>query len=450
MKASATVETMAPATLSAYARFCAATLARAHARSGDPVSIAAYLGKKDGFDQLDRRLLPALRRPERPGLRRRSATPSARAASKPSKAPEHHAARPPGAGAPSRRHGPRATCEAGEMSWRRRFRRRVGLLESLWALPVMGAVLGVVLGTIVSVADEHLGAPSLWQYSPSTASAVLTSIVGATAALTGFVVTVTVLVVQMATGTFSARILRLWFRDRLLKATLAVLVGTLTFSFSVLRRIDDDFVPDLGVTLSGLVVSMCLLVFIVFFDRCIRRLRPVSVAADVARAARSTFAQTLRLADRPDIRWDYASTHADPTLVVRASSGGAIQAVDPDGLVNWARAHGAELVLPHPVGDFVQTGGVLVLVYGGQFGDGAAEELEGMIALGDERTFDQDPAFALRMMVDIANRALSPAVNDPTTAVQVLDHIGEVLGHIGRTDLERARSSPSADRRPRS
>ena len=59
-----------------------------------------------------------------------------------------------------------------------------------------------------------------------------------------------------------------------------------------------------------------------------------------------------------------------------------------------------------------------------------------MIALGDERTFDQDPAFALRIMVDIANQALSPAVNDPTTAVQVLDHIGEVLGLIGRTDLE--------------
>ena len=317
------------------------------------------------------------------------------------------------------------------MSWRTRFRRRENLLESLWAVPVLGAILGGILGTIVSVADEHLGAPTLWQYTPSTASAVLTSIVGATAALTGFVVTVTVLLVQMATGTFSARIMRLWYRDRLLKTTLAVLVGTLTFSFSVLRRIEDDFVPDLGVTLSGISVSLCLLVFIVFFDRSIRRLRPVAVAADVARAARSTFAQTVRLADRTDVRWDYGSTRADPTLVVGASRGGAIQAVDPDGLVAWARAHGAELVLPHPVGDFVHTGEALVLVYGGQFDDRAAEELEGVIALGDERTFDQDPAFALRMMVDIANKALSPAVNDPTTAVQVLDHIGDLLGFIG-------------------
>ena len=183
-------------------------------------------------------------------------------------------------------------------------------------------------------------------------------------------------------------------------------------------------------------MSLCLLVFIVFFDRSIRRLRPVAVAADVARAARSTFAQTVRLADRTDVRWDYGSTRADPNLVVGASRGGAIQAVDPDGLVAWARAHGAELVLPHAVGDFVHTGEVLVRVYGGQFDDRAAAQLEGMIALGDERTFDQDPAFALRMMVDIANKALSPAVNDPTTAVQVLDHIGELLAFIGSTDLE--------------
>ena len=331
------------------------------------------------------------------------------------------------------------------MTWARRFRLRESVLESLWVIPLAGAVLGGVLGLVVSFADENIGAPSLWQYSPSTASTVLSSIIGATAALTGFVVTVTVLVVQMATGTFSARILRLWYRDPMLKTTLAVLVGTLTFSFSVLRRIEDDFVPDLGVTLSGFFVSLCLLAFIVFFDRYLRRLRPAAVAADVASTARSTFAQTVRLADRPDIRWDYGTTRADPTLVVRASRGGAIQAVDPDGLVEWARAHGAELVLPHPVGDFVHTGGVLVRVYGAEFGDRAAEELEGMIALGDERTFDQDPAFAIRIMVDIANRALSPAVNDPTTAVQVLDHIGEVLGLIGRTDLEERTKPASAD-----
>ena len=337
--------------------------------------------------------------------------------------------------------------ETSTMTWARRFRLRESLHESLWVIPLAGAVLGGILGIVVSFAEEHIGTLSLWQYSPSTASTVLSSIIGATAALTGFVVTVTILVVQMATGTFSARILRLWYRDHMLKATLAVLIGTLTFAFSVLRRIDDDFVPNLGVTFSGFLVSLCLLVFVVFFDRYIRRLRPAAVAADVADEARSMFEQTVRFADRTDIRWESGTTRGDPTLEVRATRGGAIQAVDPDGLVEWARARGAELVLPHPVGDFVPTGGVLVRVYGGEFGDRAADELRGMIALGDERTFEQDPAFAIRIMVDMANRALSPAVNDPTTALQVIDQIGEVLGLVGRTDLEQ-RTKPTSAHTP--
>ena len=213
-----------------------------------------------------------------------------------------------------------------------------------------------------------------------------------TAALTGFVVTVTVLVIQMATGTFSARIMRLIYRDWMLKATLAVLIGTFTYSFSVLQRIEDDFVPDLGVTLAGFFISLSLLVFIIFFDRFIRQLKPVAVAASVVSTARSTFAQTVRIADRPDIRWEHEATRVDLTLLVRASRGGAIQAVDPYGLVKWARARGAELLLPHPIGDFVQTGDVLVRVYGTGLDDRAEEELEGMIALGEERTFEQDPA----------------------------------------------------------
>jgi uncharacterized membrane protein len=102
-----------------------------------------------------------------------------------------------------------APSETSEMTWAKRFRLRESLLESLWVIPLAGAVLGGILGIVVSFADEYIGAPSLWQYSPSTASTVLSSIIGATAALTGFVVTVTVLVVQMATGTFSARIMRL-------------------------------------------------------------------------------------------------------------------------------------------------------------------------------------------------------------------------------------------------
>src|SRR5262245_34966379 len=115
------------------------------------------------------------------------------------------------------------------MTWATRFRIREYVKGSLWVLPLVGAVLGGLLAELLARAGEA----GPWNYSASTASTFLSAVVGATAALTGFVITVTVLVVQMAIGTFSARYMRLWFRDRMLKTTLALLIGTLTFSFGL-------------------------------------------------------------------------------------------------------------------------------------------------------------------------------------------------------------------------
>ena len=326
------------------------------------------------------------------------------------------------------------------MTWSRRFRISETLRGSLWVVPLLGAVLGGLFGALDLLVEQGLDLPSYWQYSPSTASTLLATIVGATAALTGFVVTVTVLVVQMATGTFSARYMRLWYRDRMLKATLAVLVGTLTFSFSLLRRVEQDFVPNLGVTVAGALVASSLLLFLFFFDRFIHRLRPVAVASLVAKAGSRTFDESLRVAtaqDAPEYVFEPYRAAEEPTLVVRSNEAGAIQAFHTEGLIQWARTNECVLVLPHIVGDFVPAGAALMRVHGGALDVGSAERgLRGMVALGDERTIQQDTAFAVRIMVDIALMALSPAVNAPTTAVQVLDHLGETLRQIGTTDLE--------------
>jgi uncharacterized membrane protein len=104
--------------------------------------------------------------------------------------------------------------------------------------------------------------------------------------------------------------------------------------------------------------------------------------------------------------------------------------------VGWARKHDCLIVLRHAIGDFVPSGATLIDVYGlGDHRAGAERRLADMVALGDERTIEQDPAFAIRILVDVANLALSPAVNDPTTAVQVLDYLGETLRLVGTTEL---------------
>jgi uncharacterized membrane protein len=331
------------------------------------------------------------------------------------------------------------------MSWSRRFRTRERIRGSLWVVPLIGAVLGALLGLGIAEVDRHIDVPNYFQYSSSTASTVLTAIVGAAAALTGFVITVTTLIVQMVTGTFSPRYMRLWYRDPVLKATLALLAGTLTFSFSMLRRIEPDFVPNAGISAAGVLMVASLILFLFFFSRCINRLRPVAVAALVAKAGREAFEDNTRMLARSDVGIELPAPEAEPTMVVHAESSGVIQAIHVAGLVRWAQEHDVQLVMSRAVGDFVPTDGALVSVHGGSGGlDGAEQQLNGMIALGDERTIQQDPALAVRIMVDIALMALSPAVNAPTTATQVLGHLGETLRMVGTADLP----SSDADGRP--
>ena len=328
------------------------------------------------------------------------------------------------------------------MSWYTAFRLRQFTLGSLWVLPLVGALIGVVLGSGLVLTDQSVHLPSYWTYSASTASTVLSAIVGAMAALTGFVITVTVLVVQMATGMFSARYMRLWYRDGVLKALLALLVGTLAFSFALLRRVENNLVPNLGVSIAGFLVLCSLLLFLIFFDRFLHRLRPVAVAVLVASYAHRDFERyAAALAAVRDVFfgvWEAAGR--EPALVIRSAKPGAIQALNVRGLGGWAREHECLVVICHQIGDFVPAGAKLIEIYGGATVSArAGNRLRKMIILGDERTIEQDPAFAIRIIVDIADKALSPAINDPTTAVQAINHLSDVLRRIGTTDFSRSR-----------
>lgn len=329
------------------------------------------------------------------------------------------------------------------MSWATRFQIRQYLHESLWVVPLLAVVLGVVLGVAEVQLEKSIHLPSSWvTYSSSTATTVLSAIVGAMAALTGFVVTVTVLVAQTALGTFSARFMRVWYRDPMLKALLAVLIGTLAFSFWLLRRVESTFVPNLGVTIACALVLVSLVLFTVFLGGYLHQLRPVAVAGLGAYYVQRELKRlTATLVDAPDIfgGWFEPDGH-EPTLVVCSARAGVIQAIGIKDLAAWARQHECLLAFQRRVGDFVPTGATLIKAYGGQPGTAHDERrLQAMVAFGSERTIEEDPAFAMRIIVDVAVKALSAAINDPTTAVQVLNQLGEVLRMIGTTDLERSR-----------
>ena len=184
---------------------------------------------------------------------------------------------------------------------------------------------------------------------------MLTTVVGATVGLTGFVVTVSVLVVQMATGTFSARYMRLWYRDGILKAVLAVLIGTFIFSFSLLRRVETRTRCRTSASaLCGVFLGSGLVLFLVFLDRFVHRLRPVAVAALVAKAGRQSLRNVARDASSPKRQADDDEIRCARRAARRVVRAQRPAGRDPGGRRARARRVGAEhdcvLVLPHAVG----------------------------------------------------------------------------------------------------
>ncbi|WP_371494408.1 DUF2254 domain-containing protein [Kitasatospora sp. NBC_00374] len=319
------------------------------------------------------------------------------------------------------------------MSWATRFRLRQYAKASLWIVPLLGLVLGVALAEAAAAAEGSSWLPRTWDYSATTASSVLSSVVGSMIALLGFVVTIGVLVIQQATGTLSPRYMRLWYRDRLQKAVLATFTGTFAFAYTLLRSIETNSVPNLGVTLAGVAVSVSLLLLLIYLNRFTHNLRPVAIADIVGRMGE-------RVLDRAaaHVRGSAAPGGAPasdgPVARIRSGRGGVIQAFDARGMAALAARHDCVLVLAASVGDFVPPGATIVEVRHGRSAPDP-RRVVGLLALGAERTIEQDPAFALRILVDIAIRALSPAVNDPTTAVQVLNHIEAFLHAVGRAGL---------------
>ena len=205
------------------------------------------------------------------------------------------------------------------MSWAARFQLRQHFRQSLWAVPLLGAIAGAALAVIDLGVEARVTMPASWSYSPSTASSVLTTVSGAMIGLLGLVVTVGVLVVQMATGTLSPRFMRLWYRDRLQKLVLAAFTATFAFSFALLGTVEAGSVPDLGVTMAGLAVAVDLVLLLLYLDRFVHALRPVAVATAVARsgtavsgrcrAARSRSGRASRARSR---RWTRAGWSTSP------------------------------------------------------------------------------------------------------------------------------------------
>jgi uncharacterized membrane protein len=228
---------------------------------------------------------------------------------------------------------------------------------------------------------------------------------------------------------------------------LAIFAFTFTFSVSFLVRIGDS-TPPVTAYLAAFAFLLNLVLFIYFIDNIGKSLRPSAALRAVALAGREVVHDVYprRLEETQiDSRQALAFDGQEPKRTVVSRGDGSVLAFDARGLVSLAERADCLIELVPKVGDFVAEGDPLFRVFGN--GDAPSETaLRTSVALDQERTLEQDPMFAFRIMVDVASKALSPAINDPTTAVLAIDQIHHLLRDVGGRDLSEDRESDAKGR----
>ncbi len=331
-------------------------------------------------------------------------------------------------------------------NWIRRYRIRTFFANAFWAMPVAALLLGLVLVRTTVWIDTTLGlehgllAESARNSLMMLASAQLTFMV--------FLCSSLLVAVQLASAQLSPRIISLVYRDLGTRLSLSIFAFSFAFTFGVAVRTRDT-VPLISVMIATYGSIITLIIFFYLIDHLGRGLRPVGALRRIARIGERVVDEVYphRLADPASAsrgpERDTASVQAEVERLlagvtmteVTAAKDGTLQAFDVVGLVALAVRRDCVIELVPQAGHFISRGDALFRVYGAAT---PIEErvLRGMVAVGMERTYEQDPSYALRNIVDVASKALSPAINDPTTAVLAIDQIHQLLRRIGTRRLD--------------
>jgi uncharacterized membrane protein len=321
--------------------------------------------------------------------------------------------------------------------WLLRHRTRSFLRNSLWFFPVLG--IFIAIGAIDTLHAIEKSQGLVAEHAPAAISLVLSSLASAVFTLIVFVASALLITMQLASAQLTPRVIGLIFRDRPMKGALTLSTFAFTFTLAALLRIDEEAHAVTTATAAwSCVASLAIFLFLV--DHVGRTLRPSGTLLRVARHAHGVIEQVYPRLFTPGA--DRAATAEPPpkdrARIVTSRTDGVVQALDSDGLLALARRAGAVIELVPQVGDFVPLGSPLFRVHGGTASPAEAA-LRGHVALGQERTHEQDPAFAFRVVVDVACKALSPAVNDPTTAVTAIDCVHKLLSDVAARNLDQGR-----------
>lgn len=308
--------------------------------------------------------------------------------------------------------------------------------EAFWALPAMLVACGVALAVLLVYIDRSAQVPtwlvdSGWLYNGGATGArtLLGAVASSTIGVAGTVFSITIAALSLAAGQMGPRLLRNFVRDRGNQVTLGALLGTFCYALVVLRSVrgqeENLFIPHLALGMATLLAFGCVGMLVYFVGHMADRINVDTVIDLVSEDMHIAIARSTADADAmpppPDDFWQGATPIVDRRR-------GYLQHLDAGRLADWAAQHGVALRLLVRPGSYVFPGSPIALVAGNTV---AAAEVQQAIraatALGGQRTSEDDLEYAVRQLVEVGVRALSPGINDPYTAVSVIDRLGAAL-----------------------
>lgn len=312
------------------------------------------------------------------------------------------------------------------------------LRNGLWFLPGMIVLGACALAEVLIRVDRSEHDPLFgFHGDPSSAQDLLATVAASNLAMTTLVVSITMVALQLASNQFSPRVMRTFFRDRGTKIALGIFLGTTVYALLVLRVVtpeapgEEEFIPTLAVSVGFILMLTSLGTFLYYLNHVAHAIRAVhimdAVSAETRASIRAAFTGPTELepGEWPD--------GPAPVVIASEQPPGAVVTIDEDDLLLLAEARRVRIRIVPKVGDYLPSNAPLAEVWPDEPGATVrldAAEVVRFIGLGRERTMRQDIAFGLRQLVDIANKALSPAVNDPTTAVQVIGRVHDLLRRL--------------------
>ena len=305
--------------------------------------------------------------------------------------------------------------------------------DTFWLLPGASVVFGIIAGVGMVAVDRSgivpqwlIDSPWLYNGGATGARTLLGAVASSTIGVAGTVFSITIAALSLAAGQMGPRLLRNFTRDRGNQLTLGTFLGTFSYALMVLRsvrtRSEGLFVPHLALSIGILLAFVCVGTLVFFVGHMAGRINVdtvVDLVSDEVRAA----IQRLMLPEAPAAPppaafWRGAVAVTDPRR-------GYLQQLDEDRLADWAAEHGTAIRLLVRPGDYVFPGATIAALT--RPADGAGQAIRDNTALGEQRVSSSDLEFAIRQLVEVAVRALSPGINDPHTAMSVLDRLGAAL-----------------------